>query len=446
MIREQTNELFPSELRERLEASPQQLYVRSTMLAKEASSEVWRIVGCVVRPAEGSAETNEMAQHEYPGFVLLRDVLEGSQCVSFIEGLMSLSGLHIATKYVSFNAQPQTEVLRVAVKNYWMEEAGSVFTFNPRQSISVAHERLLVAGEPYYPDPEEAARDWLNLRVRNSDTARGKVLFLLPERRGYIADFTWPSAETLELHVAGQAVASEKLHVMGAYWTDEGVEQLAAPVEAGRASVKVGLGANRLDFFVVGANGRVYENHSEQLRFGAADCRFLGARFQHDGAAAHVLAAAASGEGPNIEFKEWVDFEGELKTNTKLMQVLRTVAAFANTAGGTLFVGIDDWSEIIGINTPLGKWAKTQPGEEAARRYVGALRSRVNDSLHEPTAIEPAVAFIEGKLVGMLHVAPSDTAVSIGTEAVLYMRKGATNAKVAPKDWAPKRSREHWGQ
>jgi len=44
----------------------------------------------------------------------------------------------------------------------------------------------------------------------------------------------------------------------------------------------------------------------------------------------------------------------------------------------------------------------------------------------------------------MLHVAPSQTPVSIGAESIFYARKGATNAKVPPDEWRAKAKKAPW--
>lgn len=62
----------------------------------------------------------------------------------------------------------------------------------------------------------------------------------------------------------------------------------------------------------------------------------------------------------------------------------------------------------------------------------------MNDSLRGPVAVTTALADLEGKLVGMAHVAPSQTPVSISAESIFYARKGATNAKVPPDEWRAK--------
>lgn len=438
MIAEKSSEPFPRELRQQLELADAKLFIRSAILIRDSGADSWKVLGCVIRPIEKGSVPPAALTYEYKNAVLHRDALEASQCTSFIEGL-AMQGFNIAARPVQFDLQSQADIVRVGVRNDWMEQAGTVYTFSSNSYNSVPYERLLRADAPYYPDPYEAAKDWLGLRAHHglSDGSNGKVALLLPETRGFIDDFSWAN-DTLELQVAGTANGSEELQVIGAFWSPAGIKQLAATVTGGRAVLKISPDAQRLELFVVSDSGRLYEHHQEQVGFGPEHCRFLGARSQVGETAALVNVGVAKGECIDVEFKAWVDIEGQLKDNSKLMQVLQTVAAFANTSGGTVFIGVDDHSDVIGINVELAKSTKTAPDGDSARRYLGGLRTRVNDSLCGPVAITTALADFGGKLVAMLHVAPSQTPISIGTECILYSRKGATNVKVPPNEWRAK--------
>lgn len=402
------------------------------------------MLGCVLRPVQKGAEAPTGVTYKYNDAVLFRDVLESSQCISFIEGL-ALPDLTIAGRSVQFDSHSPAEIVRVGVRNYWMEQAGTVYTFSPKTNNPMPHERLLGTGAPYYPDPYEANKDWLGLRIHHgsSDSNNGKVVLLLPETRGFIDDFRWET-DTLELQVAGTATGSENLQVIGAFWSPAGIKQLAAPVTGGRTVLQIPSDAHRLELFVLGDSGRVFEHHQEQVGFGPEHCRFLGARSQVSEIVSQVKVAIAKGECVDVEFKAWVDIEGQLKANSKLMQVLQTVAAFANTSGGTVFIGVDDHSDVVGINVELAKATKKASDEGSAQTYLGALRTRVNDSLRGPVAVTTALADLEGRLVAMLHVEPSLTPVSIGTECILYARKGATNVKVPPDEWRAKAEKAPW--
>lgn len=444
MIRVHSSQQFPLELRKQLEHTERSIFIRSVVLVREQNSGLWRILGCVLRPVQKVVEAPAAVTYEYTDAVLFRDALEASQCISFIEGL-AFPDLAIAGRTVQFDSNSQAEIVKVGVRNYWMEQAGTIYTFSPKTNNPIPHERLLRTGAPYYPDPYEASKDWLGLRTHHgsSDSNNGKVVLLMPETQGFIDGFRWET-DTLELRVAGTAARSEILQVIGAFWSPAGIGQLASPVTGGHAILRIPSDAQRLELFVLGESGQVYEHHQEQVGYGPEHGRFLGARSQLSEIVSQVKVAIAKGESVDVEFKAWVDIEGQLKANSKLTQVLQTVAAFANTSGGTIYIGVDDHSDVVGINVELAKAIKKAPDEESARTYLGALRTRVNDSLRGPVTVTTALADLEGKLVAMLHVEQSQTPVSIGTECILYVRKGATNMKVPPDEWRTKAEEIPW--
>ncbi|HHX99826.1 MAG TPA: ATP-binding protein, partial [Methanothermobacter sp.] len=58
----------------------------------------------------------------------------------------------------------------------------------------------------------------------------------------------------------------------------------------------------------------------------------------------NVVDALSEGEGENIEFKSSLSLYDE---------VLKAISAFSNKTGGTIFVGINDSHNVIGID--IGK-------------------------------------------------------------------------------------------
>lgn len=62
----------------------------------------------------------------------------------------------------------------------------------------------------------------------------------------------------------------------------------------------------------------------------------------HAGKKSHIAALIAQGEGPQLDFKF------ELSDAKK---IARSVAAFANTSGGTLLIGVKDNGAVAGVKT-----------------------------------------------------------------------------------------------
>lgn len=68
-----------------------------------------------------------------------------------------------------------------------------------------------------------------------------------------------------------------------------------------------------------------------------------------------VLALVAEGEGHKLEFKETleVDIRSEERNRSLVQAALKNVAAFLNTDGGTLLIGVSDVGEIKGLDRDL---------------------------------------------------------------------------------------------
>ncbi len=117
--------------------------------------------------------------HEYGNVALVVDLLTGAQCVSFVEAL-SKRGLAIADREVAFEAAGSVEVQKQPVRNWWMEEAGSIFTFGQNKAVAATHEPLVKIGSPYFPDAYEAVKHWGELRKHggSTDQTNSKVVVL----------------------------------------------------------------------------------------------------------------------------------------------------------------------------------------------------------------------------------------------------------------------------
>lgn len=118
----------------------------------------------------------------------------------------------------------------------------------------------------------------------------------------------------------------------------------------------------------------------------------------------------AGGEGQFVEFKSsllW-DYRQE-KLNKKLsIPIIKNVAAFMNTAGGTLLVGINDDSKVLGLEPDYAVMKKPNPDgfelifNNAFNQMIGA------EYRHFVQLLFPE---IEGKSICLIDVQPSTSPV-----------------------------------
>jgi ATP-dependent DNA helicase RecG len=118
-------------------------------------------------------------------------------------------------------------------------------------------------------------------------------------------------------------------------------------------------------------------------------------------------------EGKTLEFK---------RDLSSIKPILKTLIAFANTAGGTLIIGVDDCKEIVGIKDIF-------EGEE---RLANAIADNIRPSLMpdiESTSIEGKSLLV----VRVPHWRGPFFLKSKGIENGVYIRLGSTNRVAEPE-------------
>ena len=104
-----------------------------------------------------------------------------------------------------------------------------------------------------------------------------------------------------------------------------------------------------------------------------------------------VRSIIAAGEGPQVEFKASMrfprDLKPELQANTEAIarlkarlekEVVKTIAAFLNSNGGTLLVGVEDNGSVVGIEDDFTTF---KPGEQDADQWQLNLKQKVMNTL-----------------------------------------------------------------
>jgi len=112
-------------------------------------------------------------------------------------------------------------------------------------------------------------------------------------------------------------------------------------------------------------------------------------------------------EGETLEFKrEWTD------------RALQDLAAFANSKGGTLLLGVRDDSEVVGVDT----------SDQEIQRIANIIAGQLG--------ITPSVSAldVEGRQVLQIRVEPSAGLVSFGGRYLC--RVGTTNRDFRPDELA----------
>ena len=153
------------------------------------------------------------------------------------------------------------------------------------------------------------------------------------------------------------------------------------------------------------------------------------------------------GESKSLEFKSTLrwSLKDDRKDDTWVTHaVLKTIAAFLNTEGGDLLIGVADDGGIVGIERD-----QLESDDKFMRHLAQVVRNGLGD--RAGTCIDPRTQIVEGKTVCVVSCQRSPEPVFLkwkGLEAVpegdLFVRNGPSTVKLEPES-AKEYVRTRWG-
>jgi len=144
------------------------------------------------------------------------------------------------------------------------------------------------------------------------------------------------------------------------------------------------------------------------------------------------------GESETIEFKEsWrYDIHQKILNNDLRVEVLKTIAAFMNSDGGRLFIGIKDNGELTDLRQTEGTLiVKSKILKDELRKQIDdAIGDRLgNSSFHWISKI--FFEEIDGKLIAIIDVSRANTEVWLDKKH-FYIRRSASSIELEGPDFS----------
>lgn len=154
---------------------------------------------------------------------------------------------------------------------------------------------------------------------------------------------------------------------------------------------------------------------------------------------ASVQIALSEDEGDCLEYKSSLRYNLRTKQVDKQMEleVIKTLAGFANNRGGTLYVGVGDDRSVVGVKPDLGTFGTSTNPEDAFRRHFEQLVDRDLGLVSHQIIEEPIWAELEGEKVFAVSVkaAAAPIFVKRGGDGDFYLRKGARTVQLGPQQF-----------
>ena len=139
------------------------------------------------------------------------------------------------------------------------------------------------------------------------------------------------------------------------------------------------------------------------------------------------------GEGGTLEFKSTLQWDVvEDRQNKALREsVLKTLAAFMNSHGGNLLIGVEDSGHIFGLDKDLGIVGESQD------RFLQLLSSLIADKIGPQYAslVNPQIEDIDGKKICVAKTAKSSEPAFLSGQRgrEFFVRVGNTTRALDPE-------------
>lgn len=256
------------------------------------------------------------------------------------------------------------------------------------------------------------------------------VKFVLEDPRARISNISRADDGSISVNCAIQAGLA---CVLGVIWRNQdGATFRFRETIQGQLSVPMNSDAVEVELFLLSRNGfcfdRYRESDSEPRHRHFSVLRQLGP----DKSTKELIERIESGENENTEFKEFVQ---PSQSDDKCKELIRTVCSFANTAGGSLFIGVSDRLEIVGIDSQLRRVYKSEATEELRLKYSRELLQAINAALVPVPGIKMEWRESSSQHVLEIEVEKLEGGIMTYVEAhESLIRRGASNRRITGLD------------
>ena len=288
---------------------------------------------------------------------------------------------------------------------------------NPQQSY-IAPEPLVAIGLPPYFNAKDAIAEWAGVPVSDSDGRNRKLLLFIPrfDARLEAMDF---SKGVLRINTASSI---PELHLSVLATDGDTTFRCTQPLQATQ-EFSLMPNPTQLRIFIVNEKSEILDSFTEDQNWASRErVIFAGARYP-----TALMDMIRHGETDAVEFKEFI----RLDDRKKSADIVKAVISFANTAGGTILIGVTDDAEILGVdaNTPNDS-TKAATFEED---YFRSVRELLKQKLNRIPPIEMRAERVGDKTIFVIHIEEGSAKpyVNVQTKET-FLRRGASDVRPDP--------------
>lgn len=156
-------------------------------------------------------------------------------------------------------------------------------------------------------------------------------------------------------------------------------------------------------------------------------------------------AMIRQGETEQTEFKSSLRWNLKTQKTDKILEmvVIKTLSAYMNTNGGTLFIGVDDQGDILGIEPDYATFQKKPDRDGFMLKLSGLIGQHLGRQSHK--FISTDIQVLDGRDICRITVVPGERPVFITEKGkeFFYIRAGASSVPLSMSE-AHEYISSHW--
>jgi hypothetical protein len=367
-----------------------------------------RIIAFSVIFLNTSSKKNEIL--EYPGLKLLKIYMPVDKGMEIIKKMIFEDKIEFNDISLSFEGK---------LRGFWRHDGeynstkmseitkwpGKVFTIEIKKGQGNGPgDVLLKLGNPIYTSTTAALREWIGKKHYNHDFHfRYKIGMILPDYTARMKSIKLHS-DTVNIQLEKGDIKFKDL-ILKYYFTNE-KENVQKEKKISKSELSIPLKITPTIIYLYLINKIIDEKIDWREIHLDYDKEYKFPIEQEPETLKYLLE---SGEGPYIEFKHHFQ---------KGREFLESVAAFANTNGGRIFVGVDDNGNVIDI-------------KGSCENLINSIQESIKDGI-EPslTNVNVKSAEIDGKTFVIIEIAEGDDKPYMLMDGgIIYIRAGATDKR-----------------
>jgi hypothetical protein len=291
---------------------------------------------------------------------------------------------------------------------------------------------LVTYGQPSFESVEQAVRAWIRLRPfhGSSDGRLGGILIEVPLSSPRLGALAMDGERRMRIAVEGMP-SETPIELTGVWQSSDAtfIESFAQKVVGTSVEVSRPTWADQVSIWLVRSDSLVTDFFFENSHRCSRSRRVLyPPSAETNDVEPAVLAQIQSGESENLEFKPFIK-----PTSDKFEELIRTVIAFANKHGGTIYMGVSDYQEINGVEKELWEAiAKEERNslDDCANRYCALARKKLCDRVSKKIEFRVEPIRVCGKLLIRVAVEEGkDKPCSDVSTKEIWTRRGANTVR-----------------